>query len=135
MYRLVVSRKFDAAHKIDGHMGRCRHIHGHSWKVDIAFSGQVLNDLGILYDFKDMKLLVDKILDVYDHSLIVREDKEGILRNQSSRIIELGCNPTAENLARIIYRDLKETLKTMKWIDVEWVRVWESDNAYAEFTE
>ncbi len=112
MYELTVKSHFDAAHALLGYPGECRELHGHTWDVEVTVKGEELDEVGIVYDFKDLKNDLGAVLEAYDHAYL----------NDVPPFDTL--NPTAENLARVIYESLSES--TGKKISVESVAVWES---------
>lgn len=91
MYELTVRAEFEAAHIIENYPGKCARLHGHNWIVEAQVIGDKLNELGILIDFKILKDELKKVLDEFDHQYLneleIFSDK----------------NPTAENLAKIIF--------------------------------
>ena len=91
MYELTVRADFEAAHMIKNYPGKCARLHGHNWIVEAEVVGDKLNELGILIDFKILKSELKKVLDEFDHQYLneleIFSDK----------------NPTAENLAKIIF--------------------------------
>jgi len=95
MYTLRVEGAFEAAHRVVDYPGKCDRLHGHNWVVEAAFRGTQLDDLGMLIDFKVAKKALAAVLDDYDHYYL----------NDIPPFSE-GVNPTAENLARIIYERL-----------------------------
>ena len=116
MFRLRTQSHFDAAHKLIGYKGKCAQLHGHTWKVEVFVVGEKLNDIGILADFKVLKGRLKEITDRFDHSFL-------------NDFKEIG-NPTAENISRYIFENLKDLPKTVR---LEKVRVWESPDSYAEY--
>ena len=94
MYELTVKAEFEAAHKIKNYPGKCAQLHGHNWVVEAVAQGTQLNDLGILIDFKTLKSELKKVLDEFDHKYLNELE------------IFATKNPTAENLARIIFEKL-----------------------------
>jgi 6-pyruvoyltetrahydropterin/6-carboxytetrahydropterin synthase len=112
MYELSVKSHFDAAHALHGYPGECRELHGHTWDVEVTVSGAKLDGVGIVYDFKDLKADLAGILDSYDHAFL----------NEVPPFDEL--NPTAENLARVVFEKLEESVGPA--VDVVSVSVWES---------
>jgi len=109
MYSLIVKGNFSAAHHLPGHSGPCANIHGHTFQVEVKISGKELNNMGMLVDFQDIKSAWKK----YDHT-----DLNEIFRM-----------PTAEHIAETIFKELNTHDHKMKY-----VRVWESDDCYAEYT-
>lgn len=57
MFKLTKRLKFEAAHRIVGHPGKCDRLHGHTYVVDVEVSGEDLDELGILIDFNRLKAL------------------------------------------------------------------------------
>lgn len=103
----------DSAHYLEGYEGNCSQIHGHAWRIRIWIKGYLsqLDGNGILFDFTNVKFIKDK----YDHRLL----------NQHIPFISL--NPTAENIALVIYKDLKIITKSSKFGELEFVvRVYET---------
>ncbi len=93
MYLLKVEEAFEAAHNLRGYKGKCANLHGHNWIIEVEISGEKLNELGILVDFKDVKRELKAILDRLDHEYL----------NEISPFDKI--NPTAENLAKYIYEE------------------------------
>lgn len=111
-YEMTIKDHFDAAHELPGYDGPCRYLHGHTWDVEVTVSGTKLDDVGILYDFKDLKRDLHTLLDTYDHGFINDVEPFDTI------------NPTAENLARVIYHELSALLPGH--ITLKDVAVWES---------
>lgn len=111
-YELSVKDHFDAAHTLRGYPGECSMLHGHTWDVEVTVSGQELDGIGILYDFKRLKDDLRSIVSDYDHAFL----------GDVAPFDEL--NATAENLARVIWERLTE--KVGDNVSVSEVAVWES---------
>lgn len=94
MYELTVKAEFEAAHKIENYPGKCARLHGHNWIVEAVAKGGELNELGILIDFKVLKIELNKILAELDHQYLNELE------------IFAKKNPTAENLAKVIFEKL-----------------------------
>lgn len=112
IYSLTVKSHFDAAHALVGYPGECRQLHGHTWDIEATVSGTTLDEVGIVYDFKALKTDLASILDDYDHLYL----------NEVPPFDTL--NATAENLARVIYERLEESLPSH--ITLDEIAVWES---------
>jgi 6-pyruvoyltetrahydropterin/6-carboxytetrahydropterin synthase len=126
---LVVKGKFDAAHRLAGYPGSCADVHGHTWKVEVAVKVDKLNDLGIGVDFKLLKTALESILSEFDHGVLMRKG-DVMFEKMLTKTVEFPENPTAEVIAMEVYRRMKTKLGVIR---LEWVRVWESENAYAEY--
>lgn len=96
MYTLKVEGAFEAAHMIHGYPGKCARLHGHNWVVEAVVKGNELDELGMLVDFKIIKKALNETLDLFDHRYL----------NELEPFAS-GVNPTAENLARIIFKELE----------------------------
>ncbi len=118
MYELMVEESFDAAHALRGYEGPCENLHGHTWKVQVFIHGNKLNQIGLLEDFKVLKKELKDILAEFDHKLL-----------NDLKYFEAE-NPSSENLARVIFKKMKETSKALGK-----VTVWESHTACASYWE
>ena len=118
MFELMVEETFDAAHALRGYEGPCENLHGHTWKVRIQLQGQKLDQIGLLEDFKVLKQELKTVLDQFDHKLL-----------NDVKPFETE-NPSSENLARYIYKEMKKTKKCLTK-----VTVWESATSCAAYWE
>jgi len=127
MYELVVRTRISAAHFLREYDGPCGRLHGHTWEIEAAISGDELDERGMLVDFRKVKDSLGKILNELDHRHL--NDLEPFKAGS-------GRNPTAENLARHIYVRLKPEMQAIgKNVKVRKVRVWESSDASAIYME
>ena len=111
--------EFEAAHKLLGHPGKCKNLHGHSYKLEVTISSRKLNDQGMVMDFGDLKKIVNKwVIDKFDHSYL----------NDFFPI------PTAEQMIKWIYLKLDVFLQDNfdRGLTLEKVRLYETSNSYAE---
>ncbi len=114
----MVEETFDAAHALRGYEGPCENLHGHTWKVQIQLQGKQLNQIGLLEDFKSLKHELRDLLETFDHKL---------LNDVKPFDAE---NPSSENLARYIYKEMKKRKKALSK-----VIVWESATSCAAYWE
>ena len=122
MYEILIKGDFSSAHNLRGYKGKCEALHGHSWKVEARFEKEDLNDIGISVDFVVLKARLKDILKKLDHAYLNKLD---VFRKQ---------NPSAENIARIIYQKLKDSVKE-KGLMLKSVSVWESESSCATYYE
>jgi len=116
MFELMVESSFSGAHQLLKSKSPCENMHGHNWKVQLFIKGEGQDDkVGWLKDFKEIKTLLKQELSKYDHSYI-------------NDVIQV--SPTAENLAKIIYTNLKTDLPNISKISV-----WETEGACASYYE
>lgn len=104
---LVKEFRFEAAHFLpnvpDGH--KCRRMHGHSFRGEVAVRGEIDPHTGWLIDFADLKRAIDPIIARLDHYLL--NDIDGL------------DNPTSELLAVWIWKKLAPSLPMLHRITIE----------------
>lgn len=120
MYELVIESEFSAAHRLREYDGACERLHGHNWRVELSVEGEKLNELGMLMDFRDLKEILNGVLDDFDH------------RHLNELPVFEKQNPTTENLARIVSEGCGQRMPA--GIRVRSVAVWESARCAARYT-
>lgn len=122
--------EFHSSHQLPNHQGKCKNVHGHSYRLEIEIAGTITNYLqdvpeipenlpmeGMIMDFGDVKKLVETyILDIFDHKHI----------NDILHVV-----PTAENMVIFIKRDLEMVLPST--VRLVRVRLWETSTSFAEW--
>ncbi|AMV18129.1 6-pyruvoyl trahydropterin synthase family protein [Planctomyces sp. SH-PL14] len=106
MFRVSQEIEFCYGHRLLNYSGKCRHLHGHNGRAVIVMEGAQLDDRGMLIDFGDIKSAIRTwIDDELDHRMILceRDPALAFLRSQGEPIFTIQDNPTAENIARLIY--------------------------------
>jgi len=111
-WTLKVKDRFQAAHFLKGYGGKCEKMHGHTFHVEVNVVVTELDKTGIGIDFTEIKQKLSESLP--DHTLL-------------NEIYDF--NPSAENLARHFFFELK------KHFPVKEVTVWESEDASATYSE
>lgn len=134
---MKVSKEFhwEMAHRLPFHPGRCKNLHGHSYKALVQFEGE-LNKNGMLIDFYDIFKVVNPIIDELDHSIICdKNDTElvEIAKKINERVVIIDKPTTAENISiyitgRILSSNLPENLNYIT------VKVYETLDAFAEYS-
>jgi 6-pyruvoyltetrahydropterin/6-carboxytetrahydropterin synthase len=134
MYELMVETDFSAAHQLRGYKGSCERLHGHNWKVQIFLEGEELDEIGMLVDFREVKEKANRLIEKLDHRYLNE------LPEFSKMTQPKGCgyrlplpefskmNPTTENIARYIFRELSKEINNIKK-----VTVWESEKSCASY--
>ena len=122
MYKVSVEHHFDAAHALRGYKGKCESIHGHRFKVVARVTASKLDDIGLAYDFTELKAKLKAILERLDHTFV----------NEVPPFNKI--NPSSENIAATIYGELKKELKEAPVI-LDSVEVWESPTSGVEYKE
>ena len=106
MYRVSKSVSFCYGHRLLNYDGKCAHLHGHNAQAVITLESETLDELGMVEDFSLLKRLVWKWLDAeIDHTLLLHRDDPvlPVLQQAGERVRVTDFNPTAENIARMIY--------------------------------
>lgn len=139
MFRVSKEFSFDMAHILDGHDGKCRNLHGHTYKLQVEVSGDLYQQgpkKGMVMDFADLKDIVKTlILEPMDHAFIYdtsseRECKIAALLNElNSKTFGMPTRTTAEEMARFIFNRLKSELPLSA------VRLWETPTSFCEYRE
>ena len=128
--KLQLKHNFSAAHRLEEHKGKCYNLHGHTWNVEIEIEIPNSEVKDMIIDFSDLK----EIINDYDHKLILKNcyQNEKLIKlceeeNLALKIIPL--TPTAENLSRLIHKDIGDRLKQIHNKYLLKVVVYESPNA------
>jgi len=135
--------KYEGAHIVRNCTSeRCsKSIHGHSYKIEIFFTSNKLDNGMMIYDFGLMKGTIKDIIDSFDHAVIVWDkDKElvEVAKNTSDRHIILPISSSAEAQSIILFKIIKEILKHTEMnngegkVKLKAVRIHETDTGYAE---
>jgi 6-pyruvoyltetrahydropterin/6-carboxytetrahydropterin synthase len=125
MFEVSVEETFAAGHALRGYRGKCENLHGHNYKIRVTLAGDTLNPIGLLYDFKDLKAITNEVIDRLDHQYL----------NDLEPFREV--NPSAENMARYIYREIAALLlkATDGHVSLKHVTIWETDTTTATYFE
>ena len=121
MYQITIETHFSSAHRLRDYNGECERLHGHNWKVQISVASDVLNDLGMVMDFKDIKSNVKPLIGKLDHQYL----------NDIPPFTEI--NPTTENISKYLFDEFSKLINTDQ-IKVTKVEVWESTTSSASYT-
>ncbi len=131
MFRVSKEIWFCYGHRLLNYNGKCAHLHGHNGKAVITIESQQLDDLGMVVDFSLVKKLIGKWIDEHlDHKMILHKDDPIIpeLTRLGEQFVTIPVNPTAENLARMIFEHAVE-----QKLPVVEVTLWETENSIATY--
>ena len=96
-------------------------MHGHNWKVEVEVCGNKLDNIGMVIDFKEIRNTTKSVVDQLDHRFL--NDLDPFKK----------INPTAENIAQYIYKELSEIMND-KQIEVKSIKLWETEKSAVTFT-
>lgn len=140
MFKISKEFSFDMAHMLDKHDGKCKNLHGHTYKLQIELCAPLLTEQakrGMVMDYSDLKQMVNQlILAPMDHAFIFDQTSEkeckiaDLLQQLDSKVFALPYRTTAEHISQFIFQRLKQAE-----LPISAVRLWETPNAYCEYTE
>jgi 6-pyruvoyltetrahydropterin/6-carboxytetrahydropterin synthase len=131
MYVVAREIRFCYGHRLLNYDGKCRFLHGHNGRAVITLASNRLDDLGMVVDFSHIKRVVNTWIDAnLDHKLLLHKDDPilPLLKAQGEPYFLLDVNPTAENIARLIF----EYAASQGFPVVE-VKLWETDDCFAVY--
>ena len=121
MYQVSVEQHFDAAHFLRGYRGKCEALHGHRFRVVVKVTASRVDDVGMAYDFTELKGHLGDILSRFDHTCL----------NDVSPFDKI--NPSSENIATTIYNELQSKLAGVP-VSLACVEVWESPQSRVAYS-
>jgi 6-pyruvoyltetrahydropterin/6-carboxytetrahydropterin synthase len=131
MHRVTREINFCYGHRLLDYEGKCRHLHGHNGRVVLTLEAAQLDRLGMVMDFTRMKRVVgDWIDEALDHKMLLHKDDPALpwLRQQGEPVFVMDVNPTAENIARLIF-----DYAAGQGFPVVEVQLWETDTCHASY--
>ncbi len=130
-------------HRVPNHKSKCRHLHGHRYKIELGVDDRVIttkgaSNEGMVIDYGDLKdILKSEIEDTFDHRFLMCEDDSfrkqhlwNSIENEEIGLVLVNFIPTAENLAKHWYELLETKLKQHD-IAIKFVKVWETPTSTA----
>lgn len=121
-WRLTITQDFSAAHQLRNYGGKCEHLHGHNFGVEVVVEGEKLDEkVQYLVDFKEIKRRTKRVLEKLDHKHL----------NDVECFTEI--NPSSENIAMFIYKELVDTMPDT--VSLAEVSVSEKDSSKATYWE
>lgn len=141
MFKTAKQFTFDMAHMLDGHDGKCKNLHGHTYILQVEVSGSLHEQgakKGMVMDFADLKDIVKAhILDKMDHAFIYDTTSEretqvaDLLNKLNSKTYGIATRTTAEEMTRHIFNVLQTEAK----LPVSLIRLWETPSSYCEYSQ
>jgi 6-pyruvoyltetrahydropterin/6-carboxytetrahydropterin synthase len=131
MYRVTREIRFCYGHRLLQYDGKCRHLHGHNGRAVITLQSPQLDSLGMVVDFSAIKRVVSTwINENLDHKMILHRGDPVLptLRQQGEPFFAIDVNPTAENIAKLIF-----DYTASQGFPVVEVTLWETDDSFATY--
>lgn len=131
MFRVSREIDFCYGHRLLNYEGKCRYLHGHNGKAVITIEASQLDERGMVLDFSDIKRVVSRWIDEsLDHRMILHRGDPAVplLQELGEPLYLLDTNPTAENIARLIF-----DYTAQQGFPVIEVRLWETPRCFATY--
>lgn len=139
-----VTKRFtmELAHALRGYDGPCKHIHGHSYVLDVGLVGQPNEQPGdpkdgMVVDFSDLKAIVQRaVIDLYDHALVLHASERLTIPADNplfARTVYTAWQPTCENLLLDMVARIGPLLPAN--VRLRHVRLQETATSWAEWSE
>ena len=140
--RITKRFSFETGHALYGYDGKCRNVHGHSYKLYVTVIGHPISDtthvkLGMVIDFSDLKVIVkNKIVDVFDHATVFNKNTPHVelakeLADRGHNVLLVDYQPTSEmmiiDFANVIKQELPSHVKLHS------LKLQETDSSYAQW--
>jgi len=140
--RITKQFSFETGHALYGYDGKCRNVHGHSYKLHVTVIGKPITDnsnvkFGMVIDFGDLKKIVkSKIVDVFDHVTVFNKNTPHVelakeLEKRGHNILLVDYQPTSEmmliDFAEMIQKELPSQIKLHS------LKLQETDSSYAQW--
>lgn len=131
MFEVTKEIRFCYGHRLLNYDGKCRHLHGHNGRAVISLASPSLDHLGMVADFSLIKRVIGGWIDLHlDHKMLLHKDDPLLptLRQLNEPVFLLEVNPTAENIAKLIFDFARG-----QGFPVLEVKLWETDDAFAAY--
>lgn len=140
--RITKQFSFETGHALFGYDGKCRNVHGHSYKLSVTVIGEPITEqgavkLGMVIDFSDLKKIVkEEVVDVFDHATVFNKNTPHVelakeLMDRGHSVILADYQPTSENM--VIDFAAKITARLPKNISLFSLRLQETESSFAEW--
>ncbi|RRQ50146.1 6-carboxytetrahydropterin synthase [Maribacter algicola] len=140
--RITKQFNFETGHALYGYDGKCRNVHGHSYKLSVTVIGRPITDtshvkLGMVIDFGDLKKIVkEEIVDKFDHATVFNKNTPHVelakeLTERGHNVILADYQPTSENMVIDFAKKIKARLP--KNIELFSLKLQETETSFAEW--
>ncbi|WP_333599514.1 6-pyruvoyl trahydropterin synthase family protein [Flavobacterium sp.] len=140
--RITKQFSFETGHALYGYDGKCKNVHGHSYKLSVTVIGKPITDtsnvkFGMVIDFSDLKKIVkEEIVDIFDHATVFNKNTPHIelaneLKSRGHHVILVEYQPTSENMVTDFAQKIKNRLP--QDIQLHSLKLQETDTSFAEW--
>lgn len=140
--RITKQFSFETGHALYGYDGKCKNVHGHSYKLSVTVIGKPITDnnnvkYGMVIDFSDLKKIVkSEIVDVFDHATVFNKNTPHVelakeLEKRGHNILLVDYQPTSEMMVIDFSEKIKKHLP--KNIKLHSLKLQETETSFAEW--
>ena len=140
--RITKQFSFETGHALYGYDGKCKNVHGHSYRLDVTVIGKPISDssnvkFGMVIDFSDLKKIVkEEIVDVFDHATVFNKNTPHVelakeLENRGHNVLLVNYQPTSEMMVVDFAEKVKKRLP--KNIELFSLKLQETATSFAEW--
>lgn len=140
--RITKQFTFETGHALYGYDGKCKNVHGHSYKLSVTVIGTPITDTdnvkyGMVIDFTDLKKIVKhEIVDIFDHATVFNKNTPHVeladeLKQRGHHVILVDYQPTSENMVIDFADKIKKQLPGS--VSLHSLRLQETDTSFAEW--
>lgn len=140
--RITKQFSFETGHALYGYDGKCRNVHGHSYKLGVTVIGNPITDTtnvkyGMVIDFGDLKRIVkSEIVDKFDHATVFNKNTPHVelaeeLKSRGHHVILVDYQPTSENMVIDFAEKIKNQLPGH--IGLHSLKLQETESSFAEW--
>jgi 6-pyruvoyltetrahydropterin/6-carboxytetrahydropterin synthase len=140
--RITKQFSFETGHALYGYDGKCRNVHGHSYKLSVTVIGSPISDnsnvkYGMVIDFSDLKKIVnEEIVDIFDHATVFNKNTPHVelakeLKDRGHHVLLVDYQPTSEMMVIDFAQKIKSRLPEN--INLFAVKLQETETSFAEW--
>ncbi|MGB3607272.1 MAG: 6-carboxytetrahydropterin synthase [Psychroserpens sp.] len=140
--RITKQFSFETGHALYGYDGKCKNVHGHSYRLDVTVIGQPITDqsnvkFGMVIDFTDLKKIVkEEIVDVFDHATVFNKNTPHVelakeLQARDHNVLLVDYQPTSEMMVIDFAHKIKQRLPQN--IKLHSLKLQETATSYAQW--
>lgn len=140
--RITKQFSFETGHALHGYDGKCKNIHGHSYRLNVTVIGKPVADesnpkCGMVIDFSDLKKIAkDEIVDVFDHATVFNKNTPHLelamlLKSKGHNVLLVDYQPTTEMMVIDFAEKIKKRLPNN--IKLHALKLQETATSFAEW--
>jgi 6-pyruvoyltetrahydropterin/6-carboxytetrahydropterin synthase len=140
--RITKQFSFETGHALYGYDGKCKNVHGHSYRLDVTVIGKPIDDksnvkYGMVIDFGDLKKIVkEEIVDIFDHATVFNKNTPHVelakeLADRGHNVLLVDYQPTSEMMVIDFAEKIK--LRLPKNIKLHSLKLQETATSFAEW--